>query len=125
MALTTLPPSTDTVHRARYDLTTPVVHVEGTRTVVDLWGEWDLATRPVLWEALSRVIALPTGDVVIDLAEAKLIDTSTVRVLATGQQLLDRQGRTLTFRSPSRVAARALHLFGLTDLIESPEGDER
>ena len=125
MAFTMLPLSTDMVHRVRYDLTTPVVHVEGTRTVVDLWGEWDLSTRPVLCEALSRVIASTTSDVVIDLADAKLIDTAAARVFATGQQLLDSGGRKLTFRSPSRLAARVLHLFGLTDLVETPEVSQR
>jgi anti-anti-sigma regulatory factor len=68
---------------------------------------------------LSRVIASQSGDVVIDMAEAEFIDTATVRVLAVGQQLLADRGRRLTFRSPSRLTARVLHLFGLTDLIEA------
>jgi hypothetical protein len=39
------------------------------------------------------------------------------------EQLLDRRGRALTFRSPSRLAAHVLDVFGLTDLIESrPSG---
>ena len=57
----------------------------------------------------------------IDLAEAEFIDTAAVRVLAVGHQLLDERGRTLTFRSPSRLAARVLHMFGLTELIEGRE----
>ena len=106
----------------RSALATPVVRVEGTRTVVALRGEADFSTRPFMSDVLSRVIALRAGDVVIDLAEVKFIDTATVRVLAVGQQLLDRRGRKLTFRSPSRLAARVLHSFGLTDLIEARQG---
>jgi len=59
------------------------------------------------------------GDLVLDLAELTFIDTATARVLATAQQLLDRQNRGLTLRSPSRLTAQVLHVFGLTDLIEA------
>jgi anti-anti-sigma factor len=124
MTVTVLPPSAHTAGSVLSALTTPVVRAEGTRTVVVLLGEADFSTRPVLADALSRVIALHTGDVVIDLAEAEFIDTDTVRVLAVAQQLLDRHDRKLTFRSPSRLAARMLYLFGLTDLIEAPIGDQ-
>jgi anti-anti-sigma factor len=120
MALTMLPPSTDTVQRGvRYAVTSPVVHAEGTYTVVTLRSEADVSTRPALADVLSRVIAHGAGDVVIDLAPVTFIDTATVRALATCQQLLDRAGRALTFRSPSRLAVRVLDLFGLTDQIET------
>ena len=120
MALTMLPPSTDTVQRVvRGAVTSPVVHAEGTHTVVTLRGEADVSTRPALADVLSRVIAHGAGDVVVDLAPVTFIDTATVRALATGQQLLDRTGRALTFRSPSRLAVRVLDLFGLTDQIET------
>jgi anti-anti-sigma regulatory factor len=72
-----------------------------------------------LADVLSRVIAHGAGDVLIDLAPVTFIDTATVRSLATGQRLLDRTGRALTFRSPSRLAVRVLDLFGLTDRIET------
>ena len=55
------------------------------------------------------------------MADAEFIDTAIVRVMATALQLLDRQGRKLTVRSPSRLAARVLDLFGLADLIERRE----
>ena len=68
------------------------------------------------------MIALRTGDVVIDLTESTFVDTAIVRDFADAQQLLDRQGRKLTFRSPSRLATRVLHLFGLADLIGPEKG---
>jgi anti-anti-sigma factor len=99
-----------------------IVTVEDTRTVVVLRGEADASTREVLSHALSRVVAaFDAGDVVIDLAGAEFIDTGSVRALAVCQQLLERDGRRLTFRSPSRLAVRVLGLFGLTDLIEARE----
>ncbi len=100
---------------------TTTASAEGTRIIVGLRGEADLSTRPVLSNTLSRVIAMRTGDVVIDLAEVSFIDTAIVRTFTVCQQLLSRHGRRLTFRSPSRLAARMLQAFGLSDLIEARE----
>lgn len=97
------------------------LRVEGLRTVVVLRGDVDLATRPLLSEVLSRVVAVGVGDVVIDLAEAPFIDTATIHTLAACRELLDRRDRMLSFWSPSRLAARMLHLAGLSDLIETGE----
>lgn len=99
----------------------PVVHAGRSYTVIALRGEVDVSTRRELSDVLSRVIASRNGDVVIDLAETTFIDTAIVRTLSDGQQLLVRQGNNLTFRSPSRLAARVLQVFGLTDLIEAQE----
>jgi anti-anti-sigma factor len=117
MALTMLPPPSEPIRGDRSAFMTPGVRVEGTRTVVVLRGGTDVSTRPVPCDVLSRV-AVGARAVVIDLAEVTFIDTATARVLATAQQL-DRQNRGLTFRSPSRLAGRVLHMFGLTDLIEA------
>ena len=119
MAYTMLPPPADTAHHGvRGAVTSPVVHGEATRTVVSLQGEADVSTRAALADALSRVIATGSGDVVVDLAAVTFIDTATGRSLAIGQRLLDRTGRILTFRCPSRMAVQVLDMFGLTDLIE-------
>ena len=101
--------------------TSPVVRTEGAGIVVALQGESDISTRRVLWNVLSRIIAFGVGDVVVDLGEATFIDTAIVRCFATSHQLLDPQGRKLTFRSPPRLAARVLDVFGLTDLIETKQ----
>ena len=71
---------------------------------------------------MSLVVALHVGDVVVDLAESTFLDVGAVWVLATAQQLLDDDGRRLTFRSPTEEAFRALLLFGLADLIEAQTG---
>jgi anti-anti-sigma factor len=103
-------------------LTTELVQMEGgAHSVILLSGEADISSRAVLCEVLSRVIDWGSGDVVVDLADATFIDTAAVRVLATAQQVLDRAGRRLTFRSPSRLAFRVLEGFGLTGLVEAPD----
>src|SRR5579862_2907683 len=113
MALTMLPQPLGPVRGDRSALMTPEVRVEGARIVVVLRDGTDVATKPVLCDVLSRVVASAAGDVVIDLGAATFIDIATARVLATAQQLLDDQDRELTFRSPSRLAARVLQAFGL------------
>lgn len=122
MATAVLSSSAGTASDAQSAPTTPVVRTEGARSVVVLSGEWDLSRRPVLAEVLARVIASGTGDVVVDLAGAQFIDTAIGRALTVGCRWLARGGRRLTVRSPSPLAARILGAFGLTDLIEAPEG---
>ena len=121
MAATILSPSEGDVRPA---VMTSALYREGARTVIVVRGEADISNRRVLSEVLARVVASEAGDVVIDLAETTFIDTAAGRVLATGHQLLDRDGRKLTFRSPSRLAARVLDLFGLTDSIEVLSGSQ-
>ena len=116
MALMVLRPD----NRVRPGITTSVRH-EGATTVVVLRGEADTSTTTVLSDALSRLIATPGGDVVIDLSETEFIDTATVHTFAVAVKLFGDRGRTLTFRSPSRLAARVLDLFGLSQSIERYE----
>lgn len=121
MVLTALLPVERQAGGLRSGLAT-VVREEATRTVVVLRGEADCSNTDVLADTLARVIVLSAGDVVVDLTDAKFIDTGSGRVLAVSRQLLDRGGRALAFRAPSRLAVRVLDLFGLTELIEAGSG---
>jgi len=102
-----------------------VAHTEGTRTVVVLRGEADLATRWVLADVLSQLTGNADGDVVIDLAGLDFIDSGTLGSLVVAHELLERQGRALTVRSPSRLATRVLGFLGVSELIESADAGER
>jgi anti-anti-sigma factor len=97
---------------------TASVAADGASTVVTLRGEADLATLPVVIDVLTRVIADNDGPVIVDLAQTDFIDTGTVRVLGRAWEFLGHRGRALTVRSPSRVAARVLGFFGISDVIE-------
>jgi anti-anti-sigma regulatory factor len=128
MALILLPPAehvrvslAEPVRAVPVALMTAMVDVEGSRTVVALRGNAAESNSLMLCEVLSRVIAHDDGDVVIDLADATLIDTAPVRILATTHQLLDDQGRRLIFRSTGRTAG-VLHFFGLAGLIDADTG---
>ena len=93
------------------------VRADGATTVLALRGEADVAGLAVLVEAFARITADGTGDVVVDLSQVEFIDTATVRAVLGARVLLAGDGRQLTLRSPSRVAARVLARFGLTHLV--------
>ncbi len=121
MTLTLLPSPARARDKIGTVLDVRVVRAEAARTVVALRGEADASTTAILSDALSRVIASPAGDVVVDLGELEFIDTATVRVIATTHHLLVGQGRALTVRSASRLATRVLDVFELGALIEAPD----
>jgi anti-anti-sigma regulatory factor len=74
---------------------------------------------------MFAMIEWSVGDVVVDLTEVEFIDIASVRVLDEARQVLWRESRGLTFRSPSKLATLVLGLFGLTNLIEASEGAPR
>jgi anti-anti-sigma factor len=87
--------------------------------VVWLRGEHDLSTDEALSKALARAIALGSTALVLDLSEVGFIAVSTLRVIVRAQRLLQHQSRTLTVRSPSPCARRAIGACGLHDLLGS------
>ena len=93
------------------------VRPEGSGTAVLLQGEADIASRSVIVDVLTEVIANSGGDVVVDLGGLEFIDSGSMRCLQVAGQLLGRQGRNLNVRSPSPVATRILELLGLSALI--------
>ena len=96
---------------------TATVSREGAVTVVALRGEADRATLHVAVDALSDVISDGDGDVVVDLAQMEFIDSAALRALLRAQATLEGSGRHLTLRSPSRIAARLLGVFGLEHMV--------
>jgi anti-anti-sigma factor len=87
--------------------------------VVWLRGEYDLSTDEALSKALARAIALGSTALVLDLSEVGFIAVSTLRVIVRAQRLLQHQSRSLTVRSPSPCARRAIGACGLNDLLSS------
>ena len=87
-------------------------------SVLALHGYVEASTAQLLVDSMSSLIEWSVGDVIVDLTEVEFIDIASVRVLDLARQLLWREGRYLTFRAPSKLAAVVLGLFGLTSLIE-------
>jgi anti-anti-sigma regulatory factor len=98
--------------------------VRSSRAIADAPGELivlryepDATIRSDLPAVLARAVA-GGGDVVVDLAETDFIDTATYFTMAAAARLLHGDGRRITFRSPSRLAAKVLNLYGLGHLID-------
>jgi len=86
--------------------------------VVSVHGEIDLATAPMLREALVPVLERDRGPVVVDLSEVEFMDSSGVHVLVDTLQRLEPRHRRLAIacREDSQVY-RLLAVVGLLDMV--------
>jgi anti-anti-sigma regulatory factor len=118
MARRALPSSAFVERRVGSASAPPEVAPGGTPIVFVLRDAPDLLAGGDLLDLLVREIAGGSGDVLVDLADVDFLDTDSFFALAATARFLDRKGRRLTFRSPSRLAIRVLDLFGLSDRVE-------
>ncbi len=91
---------------------------DGTRTVVWVRGEHDIATSDELSDTFAGVIASHDADLVVDLSEVQFMDASTIGVIVRASNLLAPRSRSLSLRSPAKCARRVLDMCGLAELIE-------
>lgn len=83
-------------------------------TVVRLRGDLDIATSPVLEEALAALIASePTGSIVFDFSHVGFVDSSGLAVLIT----VARAGHEVVVRGATEIVARVIEATGLTPVI--------
>jgi anti-anti-sigma factor len=85
--------------------------------VVRLWGEHDASTDWDLSLTLARAIALDCGSIVLDMSEVELIAASTLWTIVRARELLVQRAASLTVRSASASARRAIDASGLNDLL--------
>jgi anti-anti-sigma factor len=84
-------------------------------SVITLVGEHDLATSPGLEKTLETEVARG-GGVVLSLAEADFIDSSTIRVVFLADtKLQDQQRRLVVHVGTPHVVERAIELSGMLD----------
>lgn len=92
-----------------------VLHIDDT-AVMTVDGEIDLATAPLLKEALER---LDDGQhVVVDCAGMEFMDSTGLNLLVTQAKRVRQAGGSLHLRHTSPAAQRILKLSGLSGLIE-------
>jgi anti-sigma B factor antagonist len=87
-----------------------------TPTLLHLSGELDLASAPILQDAIAPV-ARPGATVEVDLTALTFIDSSGIKVLCHTLGGLGGDGR-LVIRNPTRAVRRTLQLTGLDGLFE-------
>lgn len=93
------------------------------RHVVTLAGEFDLAARADLERALAEAVAGPgRAAVVVDLAQVRLLDSTTVAVLVAAHQDAARQATDLTVVNPRGLVTQVLKMTGVYDTLVGAPG---
>jgi anti-sigma B factor antagonist len=80
-------------------------------------GEVDVATAPLLEEALDAAIRDSTGAFVLDLSGVGFLDSSGLNVLLRARSLLGREDRAIVLICPDGSTRRVLELAGVEDLF--------
>lgn len=104
----------------------PLLHVSvqseaGSTLVIEVGGELDLATGPVLHRHLELYNGLPESNgrpqrIAYDLSDLRFMDASGLTALLTA---IDGHGRhTITVRKPSPPVRRVLEILELDSMIE-------
>ena len=84
---------------------------------IRLQGEIDIATLPVLDEALSAMVDGNRGDVVVDLADVDFIGVAGLGALCTHARRLRQRGDRLVVSSPSTFTRRVIDILGVSELL--------
>jgi anti-anti-sigma factor len=92
---------------------------EGTRTVVTLTGDLDLATVTTLRDVLQQVDG---ADLVVDCTDLRFLDSTGISLFVSIHTDRERAGRTMILRNVAGIPRRALELCGLLETLESPDG---
>ena len=100
------------------------------RYVISLDGDLDMATAPVLAEAVNRLMAGTTvGQLMVDLAEVRFLDSSGVRALLQARKAAEEHGVTFMVSRPGEFVAEVLrmaavdHLLGVEQPATTPPAD--
>lgn len=99
----------------RFDFT--VAEGDG-RSEVQLVGELDISTAPLLREGLLRLLADGSGDVTLDLSRLNFIDSTGLSVLVGAYKRASESGRAVVLRSPRPSARKVLEISGLDTVFE-------
>jgi len=102
------------------------VHVrsKNSATVIEVSGELDLASAPVLQQELERAEGSDAELVVLDLRELEFIDSTGLGLLVKAHRWSEDAGRRFAVVKGSSQVQRLLELAGLGErltLIDSPE----
>jgi anti-anti-sigma factor len=87
--------------------------------LIALNGEHDLATQPVLEDALERVFATGTT-ILLDLTDATFMDSTVLGTVIRAQQRADRNAheRLLVVAPPESPAGRIIELSGTGSILQ-------
>ena len=93
---------------------------QGTTTTISLRGEWDLAHKSAMREAVTEVFAGSPEYVVLDLAGLSFIDSTGVHGVIELHRRSQQQGARLVIVPGPRAVQRIFELLGLTEDLPFP-----
>lgn len=88
------------------------------RHVIRVGGEIDMLTSPRLRDALAPVVAVPGGDVVVDLDGVSFLGSNGLGVLVELSQQAEAAGTRFRLVCSNRNATRPLALTGLDQVLD-------
>jgi anti-sigma B factor antagonist len=96
--------------------------VQAGEVIVEVVGELDLATAPLLDEVLLRAGAVATGRVVVDVSRLPFMGAAGLSVLVGAHyRLLGERREGLVVRGASGIVRRVVELTALSFLLEDPD----
>jgi len=105
----------------RFQLTVPIVTVDGNETVIWLTGDQDFAVVEALRAAMTAATSSESvrpRQVVVDLRGVTFIDSPTARALIDAALTQPGASASLTLRAASPCVRRMLRICGRGDLLE-------
>ena len=91
--------------------------IDAGRLVMQLGGELDMFISPALAARFHELAEDGTHDVVVDLHDARYIDTHVLETFVTAQQELQQHQHSLAVVADSPYTRRTLELTGLADTL--------
>jgi anti-sigma B factor antagonist len=91
--------------------------ITGSRTVLAVTGEIDLATAPRLRVAIDAAFASGAQDLCIDLTDTTFMDSTGLHVLVDAAGRADELGCTLTIVCPPGPVERVIGISGVDQLV--------
>ena len=90
--------------------------------VLRLYGELDIATAPMLREALSSAMEARPSRLRLDLSDLTFVDSTGIGAIMSGARRAAMLGCAFVLRSPGPTVLRTLHLIGVDQLIAIDTG---
>ncbi|MCU1346623.1 MAG: anti-sigma factor antagonist [Acidimicrobiia bacterium] len=87
---------------------------DGARCLVTVSGELDVATGPLLAQALRAEAARATGGIGLDLRAVTFMDAAGLRAVVDAANALGQRGQQLTLSRPSHSVRRLLEATAMT-----------
>lgn len=88
------------------------------RFVMSLNGDLDIATAPVLAEAVTRLMADgAVGQLLVDLADVRFLDSSGVRALLQARKAAEDRGVAFMVSRPGEFVAEVLRIAAVDHLL--------